>query len=238
MTRQQALDHAHESDRCHHYHLTGRRCGSPALSGHRLCYYHQQTRRPKLPNYQLPLLEDATSVQFGLVQIVRALEDKAYDAKTCALLLYALQTASANLRRLQSERIQERLADEQKQSGSSMSTESFADLMIRGLGLRPPDPAEQPAPHLEDVEPEDAWPSQPFPRPLADALDPGENGNPTEVLREGPSEETDHLRPVANVNHEPSFDEVFPLDSPAPPNRGPASETPRPAAIPRRRNSA
>ncbi len=248
MTAQQqnALKHAHESERCHHFHLTGRQCGSPALSGHRLCYYHQQTRRPKLPNYQLPLLEDAASVQFGLVQVARALEDKAYDAKTGALLLYALQTASANLRRLYDEREQQRHADERERSGSSMSTESFADIMIRGLGLRPPDEAESRATHAADAEPANAWPPQPFPNPLADALDadalePAAIEDPSEQLSEGPYEEPARPRPAANVHHEPSFDEVFPLDPPAPApptRRGPASETPRPAGLPRRRGPA
>lgn len=224
MTAQQqdALNHAHASERCHHVHLTGRQCGSPALSGHRLCYYHQQTRRPKLPNYKLPLLEDAASVQFGLVQVARALEDKAYDTKTGALLLYALQTASANLKRLQEEREHERLADEREQAGSGTSTESFRDLLIRGLGLRPPDPA------LDHVS------APPFADPLEHAL--GDD------FSEEPNDETDHKRPGANVKHEPSFDDMFPLDSPAPQapptRRGPASETPCPAGVARRHNSA
>ncbi len=235
MTRQEALQYAHEAERCHHYHLTGRQCGSPALGGHRLCYYHQRTRRPKLPNYRLPLLEDAASVQFGLVQVARALEDKAYDAKTGALLLYALQTASANLRRLHEEREQQRLADKREQSGSSTSTESFADILIRGLGLRPPDPASPNTVPLDDVESEEALNPQPF------ALDPSVSEDLSEDLTEGPNEATDHQRPGSNVKHELSFDEMFPLDPPVPPpptRRGSASETPRPAGSPRRRGLA
>ncbi|MGH9531443.1 MAG: hypothetical protein ACRD2Q_03565 [Terriglobales bacterium] len=210
-----ALNRAHESERCQHYHLTGRRCGSPALTGHRLCYYHQQTRRPKLPDYKLPLLEDAVSVQFGLVQVARALEDKAYDAKTGALLLYALQTASANLKRVQDEREYQRRADEQQKAGSSMSTESFADIMIRGLGLRELDP-----------------PTPQIPNSLQDELVEDFQEDPAE----GPNEETDHRSPGANAKPEPTFDEMFPKDPPT--RRGPVPASSRPAGTSRRRGSA
>ncbi len=169
MTRQEALKHAHESERCQHFHLTGRQCGSPALAGRRLCYFHQRALHPKVPSYKLPLLEDAASVQFGLFQIARALEDKAYDSKTSALLLYALQTASANLRRVQEERECLRRADEREKEGPSTSHESFADIVIRGLGLRPPDAPKQSSAHFDDVDP--LPDSQPFPDPLQDALE-------------------------------------------------------------------
>jgi hypothetical protein len=45
----------------------------------------------------LPLLEDANSIQMGLVQVM--LVTQQVDHRTAALLLYALQTASANLKR-------------------------------------------------------------------------------------------------------------------------------------------
>jgi len=163
MTRQHALDMAHEAPRCQHYRLGGRPCGSPALTGRRLCYFHHQALRPKLPNYKLPLLEDATSVQFGLVQVARAIEDKAYDSKTGALLLYALQTASSNLKRLQQEQAQER-EQERREQAEEKPGESLAEILTRGLGLRPPDPARDYAPAQHDWPPpmtakelEDEW---------------------------------------------------------------------------------
>ncbi|MGH9650411.1 MAG: hypothetical protein ACRD3I_08060, partial [Terriglobales bacterium] len=60
-----------------------------------------------------------------------------------------------------------------------------------------------------------------------------------EGLSEDPNQEVVHPRPAANAKHEPSFDEMFPKDPPAPPaRRGPNSAPPRPAGNPRRRNSA
>jgi hypothetical protein len=46
----------------------------------------------------LPILEDANSVQVGLAEVMRLLVTQEVDHRTGALLLYALQTASANLR--------------------------------------------------------------------------------------------------------------------------------------------
>jgi hypothetical protein len=46
----------------------------------------------------LPVLEDANSIQVALMQIMRLLVSGQIEGKTAGLLLYALQTASANLR--------------------------------------------------------------------------------------------------------------------------------------------
>jgi hypothetical protein len=46
----------------------------------------------------LPTLEDANSVQVGLAEMLRLLATNQIDHRTAALMLYALQTASANLR--------------------------------------------------------------------------------------------------------------------------------------------
>ncbi|HSA94229.1 MAG TPA: hypothetical protein VLE48_14545 [Terriglobales bacterium] len=125
MTAQQqsALELAHEALRCQHVRLNGLRCGSPAVRGRRLCYYHQQARRSKRPNYDLPIPEDATSIQLGLLQVIRALQDKAHDTKTCALLIYALQTASANLKQLARE----------QQEAVYMNGPSFAEILLQRL---------------------------------------------------------------------------------------------------------
>jgi hypothetical protein len=47
----------------------------------------------------LPVLEDANSIQVALMQVIRFLLAAQIDHRTAALLLYALQTASANLAR-------------------------------------------------------------------------------------------------------------------------------------------
>jgi hypothetical protein len=57
----------------------------------------QQKRRRV--TIDLPVLEDANSIQVSLMQIMRLIITGELDSKTAGLLLYALQTASANLSR-------------------------------------------------------------------------------------------------------------------------------------------
>ena len=46
----------------------------------------------------LPTLEDANSIQVALADVIRMLRTQEVDHRTAALMLYALQTASANLK--------------------------------------------------------------------------------------------------------------------------------------------
>ena len=48
--------------------------------------------------FDLPLLEDANSVQTALMKVIQMLGSGGLDHKTAGLMLYALQTASNNLR--------------------------------------------------------------------------------------------------------------------------------------------
>ena len=48
--------------------------------------------------FVVPLLEDANSVQMALMQVMQLLATGQMEHKTAALMLYALQTASCNLR--------------------------------------------------------------------------------------------------------------------------------------------
>jgi len=96
--------------RCQHIKVNGTQCGSPALRRNRLCYFHkswQQTRivlganraRRAPAVFDLPMLEDANSIQVALMQVMRLILSGQIDAKNAGLLLYALQTASSNLAR-------------------------------------------------------------------------------------------------------------------------------------------
>ena len=95
--------------RCTHIKTNGTQCGSPALRGRRFCFFHknwqaqrvQLNAQPAAPlSFTMPVLEDAESVQVALMQIMRLLVAGQLDAKIAGLLLYALQTASANLRQM------------------------------------------------------------------------------------------------------------------------------------------
>ncbi len=95
--------------RCQHIKVNGTQCASPALRRREFCHFHKQYRQKQLQinaNIQrerwkitLPMLEDANSIQMGLVQVMRLLVTQQIDRGTAGTLLYALQTASCNLKR-------------------------------------------------------------------------------------------------------------------------------------------
>jgi hypothetical protein len=98
-------------NRCQHIKVNGTLCGSPALRRNRFCYFHKlhheerielntdRNRRRRNVSIALPVLEDANSIQVTLMQIMRLIITGQIDGKNAGLLLYALQTASANLAR-------------------------------------------------------------------------------------------------------------------------------------------
>ena len=94
-------------NRCQHVKVNGTQCGSPALRRRRLCFFHVrcQEQRARIAGSQfgqarfvVPLLEDANAVQMALMQVMQLLGTGQMEHKTAALMLYALQTASCNLR--------------------------------------------------------------------------------------------------------------------------------------------
>lgn len=99
--------------RCQHIKVNGTQCGSPALRRNRFCYFHKRhheeriqlnadrarAARPRKLSIDLPVLEDAESIQVSLTQIMRLIISGQIESKTAGLLLYALQTASSNLGR-------------------------------------------------------------------------------------------------------------------------------------------
>ena len=93
--------------RCQHVKMNGTQCGSPALRRRRHCFFHERIRRERAKiaanavgprRFDLPLLEDANSVQVALMKVIQMLGCGQMDHKTAGLILYALQTASVNLR--------------------------------------------------------------------------------------------------------------------------------------------
>ena len=96
-------------DRCQHIKVNGVQCGSPALRRNRFCFFHKQyqnerirltadRRRRGTATFILPVLEDANSIQMAIMQIMRLILTGEIEHKTASLLLYALQTASTNMR--------------------------------------------------------------------------------------------------------------------------------------------
>jgi hypothetical protein len=104
-----------EIPRCQHIKVNGIQCGSPALRTKKFCYFHYEWRKSHRCGtgalargrrnstslaFELPPLEDANSIQLALMQVTGLLLSGRIDHKTAGLVLYALQTASSNLRNL------------------------------------------------------------------------------------------------------------------------------------------
>jgi len=119
--------------RCRHIKVNGTQCGSPALRNKNFCFYHQQDRPLKVECYSegpyaageiaLPLFEDAHSVQTVIRQVVQMVLQKRLERKTASLLLYALQIASSNLKRMELEKPQPEqvVIDVEKESETPMA---------------------------------------------------------------------------------------------------------------------
>jgi hypothetical protein len=104
-----ALYPNHFIPRCQHIKTNGTQCGSPSLKRKKYCFFHHRWRETRLDlnnagalrlttTVVLPVLEDADSIQVALMQVMRLMLCRQIEHKTAGLLLYALQTASSNLR--------------------------------------------------------------------------------------------------------------------------------------------
>ncbi len=127
-------------NRCQHIKVNGTLCGSPALRRNRFCYFHKlhheerielntdRARRGRNVSIALPVLEDANSIQVSLMQIMRLVITGQIGGKTAGLLLYALQTASANLARTSFQpRIHDVVLDVKALHGTPLSAHIWED---------------------------------------------------------------------------------------------------------------
>ena len=118
--------------RCTHIKTNGTQCGSPAVRGRRYCFFHKNWHGERIPlgalpaanlnaSFTLPVLEDADSIQVALMQVMRLILARQIDPKMAGLLLYALQTASVNLRHTELEpRPRERVVIDPSAAGDSL----------------------------------------------------------------------------------------------------------------------
>lgn len=100
---------------CEHIMINGEFCRAAALRGRKHCYFHlvhigRRLRAERIHEIamsiggdssvlptELPLLEDANSIQLALSHIIDDVLHNRLDNKRAGLILYALQTASRNL---------------------------------------------------------------------------------------------------------------------------------------------
>jgi len=84
---------------CNYQHLNGLRCGSPALRISDFCYWHEEVcRSHNLPGF--PTLDSPEAIQVGVMSVIDCIMRGLIKDKQAGLILYALQIASSNLRRM------------------------------------------------------------------------------------------------------------------------------------------
>ncbi len=145
--------HLQEAPRCQHIRLNGQKCGSPALREESHCHFHNRIQDRALAAEDrepfLPFIEDATSLQFALMRVMRLLLiGHSFEYKRAALLLYALQIAASNLKALMAEHPKPELAEgEQPQAklagsekgkmlqGKNGDEPGLADLLLKLRGI-------------------------------------------------------------------------------------------------------
>jgi hypothetical protein len=95
---------------CDHLKTDGVLCGSPALRGKKLCYFHQRDhkrtqyaagviRRADVLGPRLPRMKSLADVQMALYEVLKALAARRVPLQRAGARLFDLQQAAAALRR-------------------------------------------------------------------------------------------------------------------------------------------
>jgi hypothetical protein len=95
---------------CDHLKEDGILCGSPALRGQKLCYFHQRDhkrsqyaagaiRRSDVLGPRLPPMKSIPQIQAALYEIVTALADRRVPLHRAGARLFDLQQAAVALRK-------------------------------------------------------------------------------------------------------------------------------------------
>ncbi|HEY1576005.1 MAG TPA: hypothetical protein VGF82_02915 [Terracidiphilus sp.] len=83
---------------CRHIKSNGLQCGSPSLKGGNFCYFHSNTHtfrdEVKFGPLQLPVPEDAASIQLSIARINEAVLTGCLDLKKANLILSGLKLAA------------------------------------------------------------------------------------------------------------------------------------------------
>ncbi len=88
---------ANAASRCQYIRLNDQSCTQPALKDNVFCRFHELLDHP-LPAAQIPFVEDATTLQVALMQVIRSLQLGQINRATAGTILYALQIAAQNLK--------------------------------------------------------------------------------------------------------------------------------------------
>jgi hypothetical protein len=102
---------------CLHVKVDGVKCAAPALRGEVFCYFHQRlirgvTTPPRSRLHPIAFLEDETSIQASLMEVVNALVRNTIDYRRAQLILRALHIAVKNSPRVQFEAAEKKMVAE------------------------------------------------------------------------------------------------------------------------------
>jgi hypothetical protein len=178
-----------EIRRCGHIKTNGTQCGSPALKGKELCYFHEKNRPEPVDYYideehysvgqiVLPVFEDGHSIQTVIRQVVQLMLTRRIERKDAGLMLYALQIAAGNLKTMQTEKARptQMVVEPEKAGETPMGMTPWS---ASGQGHDP-----------EEEEEEEVWaPQGAVPPPTADELYAGVTVGERTMIREKWSEE-------------------------------------------------
>jgi hypothetical protein len=100
-----------EIRRCQHIKVNGTQCGSPARRNEPYCHFHRENQPERVKvggesgvDVLMPVLEDAQSIQSVVRQVIMLVLGGKIDNKQAGVVLYALQIASTNLKRMEVEK--------------------------------------------------------------------------------------------------------------------------------------
>jgi hypothetical protein len=87
---------------CEHIKDNGIRCGTPALRGRKLCYYHDRDyRRHRIPKDAackiVPVLRCRRDIRMATTNIVRAIRQGLFTPAEGKIMLYGLQIVRSTL---------------------------------------------------------------------------------------------------------------------------------------------
>jgi hypothetical protein len=127
--------------------MNGDRCGSPAQRDQKFCYFHNccgtvqvdisiSAAYPATPFF-LPILEDAASIQYTIAQVCEHLLHHRFDAKNAGVMLYAMQIASSNLRRLHEDTSRDMSREKSSEENCENREEKSAEASSLITGHRP-----------------------------------------------------------------------------------------------------
>ncbi len=87
---------------CEHIKDDGIRCGSPALRGRKLCYFHDRERRGHrisrtAPAKLIPTLKNQRDVRVATINVLRAARQGLFTAEELKSMFYGLQVARSTM---------------------------------------------------------------------------------------------------------------------------------------------